>query len=148
MPRWVWLLCLIVVLLGVAGLMVIRDPDVVTPSPKVRNFKNIHVEVLNGCGKDGIARQVGSHLRSLGFDVMTVGDAESFNYPESLVIDRVGNPGYARCVAEALGTANLIQQINPDLFRIEEITVIIGRDFRRLGLLQRDDTPQTADYRQ
>ena len=98
--------------------------------------KNIHVEVLNGCGKDGIAQQVGQHLRSLGFDVMTWTNAGSFNYPESMVIDRVGNPGYARQVAEALGIQNQIQQIIADPFRIEQVTVIIGRDYPRLNLPQ------------
>jgi hypothetical protein len=37
-------------------------------------------------------------------------------------------------VARALGTPNQIQQIAPDPFRIEEVTVIIGRDHTRLDL--------------
>ncbi len=94
------------------------------------------MEVRNGCGTDGVARQVGRYLRAIGFDVMTVDNAESFNYPETLVIDRVGNPEYARRVAEALGTRNQIQQIIPDPFRIEQVTVIVGRDYKRLTLPQ------------
>ena len=108
-----------------------------TPSPpEPRGDKEIHVEVRNGCGTDGVARQVGRYLRLIGFDVMTVDNAESFNYPETLVIDRVGNTEYARRVAEALGTQNQIQQIIPDPFRIEQVTVIVGRDYKRLALPQ------------
>ncbi len=99
-----------------------------------QSYKHIKIEVLNGCGVNGLARTVGTRLRELGFDVMTLENADSFGYPESIVIDRIGNPGEADRVAEALGIANRIQQIVPDPFRIEGVTVIVGKDYRRLGL--------------
>lgn len=102
--------------------------------PKI--YEKIHVEVLNGCGVDGIAGQVGNRLRTLGFDVLTLGNAENFNFPETIVIDRVGKPDYARYVAEAIGTPNRIQQMMPDPFRIEEVTVVIGRDYAHLPILK------------
>ncbi len=107
--------------------------EVLTPSER-RGRKEIRVEVLNGCGTSGAAGQVGRYLRTTGFDVMTVDNAGSFNYPETLVIDRVGNPEYAARVAEVLGTPNRIQQIIPDPFRIEQVTVIVGGDYKRFGL--------------
>lgn len=134
--RICWLLGPFIGLASLIGLVSTRwHPDNRAPvPPKADTFKEIHVEILNGCGTDGIARRVGHHLRSLGFDVMTLENAESFNYPESIVIDRVGKPDYAQKVAEALGIKNRIQQIIPDPFRIEEVTVIIGRDHIRLSL--------------
>ena len=98
-------------------------------------YPDIHIEVLNGCGKDGLARQVGDRLRDLGFDVVTVGNAGTYSYPETLVIDRMGKPEFARRVAELLGVNHPIQQIMPDPFRVEEVTVIVGKDYRRLSLL-------------
>jgi hypothetical protein len=68
---------------------------------------------------------------------MTLGNAENFNFPETLVIDRVGKPEYAQQVADMLGTTNHIQQKTPDPFRIEEVTVIIGRDYHRLEILKK-----------
>ena len=132
---------LLAVVLAVWGL---QDRWQERPEPvpaKGPTLENIRVEVLNGCGTDGIARKVGLHLRSLGFDVLTFENAESYNYPESMVIDRVGQPDDARKVAEALGIPNRIQQIVADPFRIEGVTVIIGRDHRRLGL---PPAPQAA----
>ena len=98
--------------------------------------RDVKVEVLNGCGVDGMARTVANRLRDTGFDVMTLDNADRFDYPESIVIDRLGAPQDADRVAEALGISNRIQQIVPDPFRIESVTVIIGRDFGRIGLDQ------------
>ena len=115
--------------------LVIRTPRPETTRVDTpRNYGEIHVEVLSGCGVDGVAQKVSRQLRSLGFDVMSWTNAPSFNYPESIVIDRVGNPELARKVAEALGIENRIQQIIPDPFRIEQVTLIVGRDFRHLTL--------------
>jgi len=137
MSRWIWFSGLFVALAVALGLAVLNTPLKVGPSrQQAPPPKNIHVEVLNGCGINGVAGRVGQRLRSLGFDVMTIDNAEAFTYPESIVIDRTGKPEYARHVAGALGIENCIQQINPDLFRLEEITVIVGRDYRRLKLTE------------
>jgi len=109
------------------------NPDEV-PGPRYHPSRDVKVEVLNGCGTDGLARIVGNRLRSAGFDVMSLDNADRFDYPESIVIDRLGNPNEADRVAEALGISNRIQQIVPDPFRIESVTVIIGKDYSRIGL--------------
>ena len=71
---------------------------------------------------------------------MTLGNAENFNFPETIVIDRMGKIEYAQQVADVLGTPNVIQQKTPDPFRIEEVTVIIGRDYRGLKIFTRGNT--------
>lgn len=134
MIRGIWIVGSIVAAALFVGYSLRPHPESTPPRPEHRGAKEIHVEVLNGCGATGVARRVGRYLRTIGFDVMTVGNAESFNYPETLVIDRVGNTEYAARVAEVLGTPNRIQQIVPDPFRIEQVTVIVGGDYKRLGL--------------
>ena len=111
-----------------------QEPLVEEPEPVRQSYKHMKVEVLNGCGVDGLARIVGRRLRDLGFDVMTLENADSFGFPESIVVDRIGKMSEADRVGDALGIANRIQQIIPDPFRIEGVTVIVGRDYRRLGL--------------
>jgi hypothetical protein len=113
-----------------------ENPDEV-PKPRYHSSRDVKVEVLNGCGINGLARIVGNRLRSTGFDVMTLDNADRFDYPESIVIDRLGSPDEADRVAEALGISNRIQQIVPDPFRIESVTVIIGKDYSRIGLDQK-----------
>ncbi|HID96163.1 MAG TPA: LytR family transcriptional regulator [Candidatus Latescibacteria bacterium] len=92
----------------------------------------IRVEVLNGCGEDGVARKFTDLLRRKGFDVVNFGNAENFDFMETIVVDRSGSSRKAEKVARALGVDNCIQQIKMDPYRVEDVLVIIGADFRRL----------------
>jgi hypothetical protein len=108
-----------------------------TPSgtgPVTLHSKNIRVEVLNGCGEAGVMDPFIRSLRASGFDVIKTGNARSFAYLESMVLDRGGRREVADEVAGALGIRTVIQQVKDDPFRIEDVTVIIGRDHRKLSL--------------
>lgn len=96
----------------------------------------IKVEVLNGCAEPGIARKFSRILRAKGFDVVN-GDganAEHFGFLETIVVDRCGEPEKAKKIAEILGTKNMIQQVREAAYHVEEVTVVIGRDFKTLSV--------------
>ena len=96
----------------------------------------IKVEVLNGCKEPGIARKFARILRWKGLDVVN-GDganAENFGFLETIVVDRSGDMEKAWKVAGILGTKNCIQQVIADRYRVEEVTVVIGKDFRELSV--------------
>ena len=92
----------------------------------------IQLEVLNGCGITGIAEKFTNYLREENFDVVQVGNYNSFDINNTLIVDRTGNKTNALKVAEAIGidSKNIIQQINNDYFL--DVSVIIGKDFNRL----------------
>jgi hypothetical protein len=92
----------------------------------------IQIDVLNGCGVSGVAGIFTSYLRSRGYDVVEIGNYRTFDVPETIIIDRVGNLENARKVAYALGIreSNVIQQINHDYFL--DATVVIGKDYEKL----------------
>jgi hypothetical protein len=94
----------------------------------------IRVEVLNGCGVAGLAREVTDFLRLKSFDVVNVGNAETFDFPETMVVDRVGNMPAAWRVARVVGVDNVIQQKDEDL--LLDVTLILGRDYEQLLPLQ------------
>jgi hypothetical protein len=96
--------------------------------------KVVRVEVLNGCGAAGLAKKVTDFLRLQGFDVVNVGNAENFEFPETIVVDRVGDVASAWRVARVLGVDNVIQQKDEDL--ILEVSLILGRDYQDLEPLQ------------
>ena len=102
------------------------------------NVKNksriIQVEVLNGCGRSGIADIFTDFLRKHHFDVVHQGNYISFDVDNSLVIDRTGNRKNAEKVAEVLGINKkyIITQINNDYFL--DVSVIIGKDYNQLNL--------------
>lgn len=92
----------------------------------------IQVEVLNGCGVEGVAAKFTSYLREKNFDVVQVGNYRSDNMDETIVIDRIGNRANAEKLAEVLGIEkkNIIQQLNKDYFL--DATLVIGKDYNKL----------------
>ena len=96
----------------------------------------IRVEVLNGCGISQVAARLTKKSRALGLDVIHEGNAVSFNFLHTLVIDRSGDPGKARQVASVLGIPHCIQQITEDAYRLADVSIIIGRDYLQMNLLE------------
>ncbi len=86
----------------------------------------IIVEVLNGCGVSGVADKVAAGLKGEDFDVMFVGNADDFNYKETLSVDRSGACSKAIAVARALEVENVIQQVRESFF--VDVSVVVGSD--------------------
>ena len=99
----------------------------------INKIPNIKVAVFNGCGTPDVARMVVFYLVGLGagFDVVNgMGEnAEHFNFESSFVVDRRGMPEMARRVANALGIQEIILQRTTDPYLIQDISVIIGKDY-------------------
>ena len=92
------------------------------------------IQVLNGCGEGGVATQVAARLRWGGGDVVETGNAESFTFPQTLIVDRAGDRTHAQEVARLLGVPidRVIEQRN-DLLMVD-CSVVIGLDFSQLAL--------------
>ena len=110
----------------------VQEPPEVAPVPGLLT----RVSVLNGCGDPGVAARMRERAQSLGLDVIEEGNADSFGYLESIVIDREGDLEKTRQVASLLGIPNYIQQISDDDYRLEDILIIVGKDYRKLRLLE------------
>ncbi len=63
----------------------LRGMDVVTAD-------EVRIKVLNGSGVTGLARRVSELLRTEGFSVIHVGNADRFDYAHSYIIDITGDP--------------------------------------------------------
>ena len=107
-----------------------------TLARKNQASKIVQVEVLNGCGKSGVAEKFTSYLRNRNFDVVQMGNYMSFDIDKTMVIDRSGNKANAEKVAEAIGVnkKNVIQQLNNEYFL--DVSIIIGKDFNQLNPLK------------
>ena len=84
------------------------------------------VLVLNGCGTEDIGLRTTRYLRKRGLDVVDFRNADSFDYEETIVVDRAGDMGAAIEVARMLRIPNVIQQI-PET-PLEDIVIIVGAD--------------------
>ena len=100
-------------------------------------FSNIRIEVLNGCGKSGVAEKLTDYLRSSGFDVVNLGNYRSFEINNSILIGRNQKIQNAEKVAAAVGLKkeSVIQQVNPDYML--DVTFVLGKDYKNLIPLQK-----------
>ena len=107
-----------------------------SPKASLHLQEPIRVEVLNGCGIPQVAARLTKKSRALGLDVIHEGNAVSFNFLHTLVIDRSGDPGKARQVASVLEIPHCIQQITEDVYRLADVSIIIGHDYLQMNLLE------------
>jgi len=97
-----------------------------------KRFLDTKVEVLNGCGVNGLAHKFSNFLRKEGFDVLYIGNADRMNYSRTLVIDRGGD---SKKLAEFLKVMKLdrsrvVPRKSSD-YNID-ISIILGRDYKDL----------------
>jgi len=93
------------------------------------------IEVLNGTEVKNLAKNAGEIYSSFGYDVVQVGNAETSDVKETLLIDRIGNPSIAKIVAKVIQCSNIqtaeIQKEN-EYYGTEtgvDFTLILGSDF-------------------
>ncbi len=100
----------------------------------------VKVVVLNGCGREGLAAMFTEKLRNMGFDVVNGlgGNAESFDFDTSVVVDRKGTRQKAEVVGQALGINTILDQRSGDKYLIEDVRVILGRDWNTLLTMGED----------
>jgi hypothetical protein len=110
------------------------DPGAADSAPPLSRAR-IRIEVRNGSGTAGAAERVTELLRRRGFDVVDFGNAERFDHPRTVVLDRIGRPEYAREVAAAF--QGLPIESAPDSSLYLDVTVRIGRDLEEV--LERAD---------
>lgn len=98
----------------------------------------ITVEVLNGCGVDRLAHDLGAYLREKNFDVVNIDNYPGgFDIERTLILDRVSMARtHARKVAEALGVpgSQVIEQMDDSMQLM--VTVIIGNDYKSLKVYE------------
>lgn len=138
------MLLLVLVLLGVGALLgsfwlewrgprlaEAGDTIVGTPaSPGEEPDERLRVEVLNGAGDPGAAREVAMRLREKGFDVVYFGNAGTFGHEVTHVVNRSGRTGAAGRIAEVLGADSVATEIDPELYL--DGSVVLGRDWADL----------------
>ncbi|MBD3392489.1 MAG: hypothetical protein GF418_10430 [Chitinivibrionales bacterium] len=118
-------------LLGMAILIGMRRDVLPSGEPAGDSTSRIphigRIQVLNGCGITGAAGAVSDFLRDRSFDVKNIGNADTWNYPFTMIVSRTADMTIARRVSEALSTDKLI--LLRDGGDVYDVTVILGPDF-------------------
>ena len=124
------LLLLVAVIVGLSTLAE-KEQHTISAIPD-EGQERIEVQVLNATGEKNLALEVTEYLRGRGFDVVELGNADMPQSAATVVIDRCGRPEPARRVAAALGVPSPQVVSKPDRGLYLDVTVVLGRDFRKL----------------
>lgn len=93
----------------------------------------VEVEVLNGCGIPGVAEQFTDYLRDRGYDVVRFTNAQRYDYPRTLVVNRGTDITQARLVAQTLGVESNAVENMPDPSLQLDVTIVLGQDYSVLS---------------
>ncbi|SHM61657.1 transcriptional attenuator, LytR family [Caldanaerovirga acetigignens] len=89
---------------------------------------NVKVAVLNGSGYAGLASKVAEKLEAMGFTVVRVANADSFDYDTTTIIYPSDMKEYAEKLAKVFGSARMQEGTGDD----ENLTtIIVGKDAQR-----------------
>lgn len=114
----------------------IQEPPVLTAAGPPFPGQRIRVEVLNGTGVAGLAREVTTLLRDRGFDVVYYGNASRRD--STVVLDRAGDLTAVQAIARILEIDQVQTAIDTTLYL--EATVLLGLDWTERGVEQ-ESTP-------
>ncbi|MGD9202842.1 MAG: LytR C-terminal domain-containing protein [Chitinispirillia bacterium] len=99
--------------------------DINFPSPSIPNIGRI--EVLNGCGEPKAAAKVADFMREKQFDVKYIHNADSWNYPYTIIVSKISDMTLADKIGSILNTDRIILLRNED--DLYNISIFVGNDF-------------------
>ena len=108
--------------------------------------KRIQIEVLNGCGEQGIAKILGSRLLKEDYDIVNSGNyiekgQTKFDVKQTKIIDQLKTPDNlikAKDLARFIGIKTAMVESFENPSPIADITIIIGQDFKTLPVFKKD----------
>ena len=99
--------------------------------------QSLTIEVLNGTAVNGLAGRTAEMLRSFGYDVISIQNADRNNYEDTVIIHRSGSDSMINEFADIIRCNNIRRelvidepddnQLNPEYKA--DITLLIGKDF-------------------
>jgi len=95
------------------------------------DYIRAEIEVLNGCGESGVANLFTKFLRSEGYDVIEIKNADNFQYTETIILFHNQK---AQKKAEMLSEILNVNQSNIQFNKnsVWDLSVIIGSDYKNL----------------
>jgi hypothetical protein len=91
----------------------------------------IQINILNACGKRGLAGEVKTYLTERGFDVVEIGNYTD-TLEKSVIVDRLGDLQSSNHVAFAMGIDDSYVTSEIDSALYVRSTIIIGKDYFEL----------------
>ena len=87
------------------------------------------VEILNGTTERGLAARTADIFGSFGYDVVAVGNADTLDYPKTVLIDRFGDKEALSTIAAVIKCTNFSEAAEYKGTIKADFTIILGKDF-------------------
>ena len=101
-------------------------------------MRALTVEILNGTVVNGLAGRTAEMLKSFGYDIISIGNADLNTYDNTVIFHRSGDESMVRAFADVIRCENIqremltLEELEEDFNEHEykaDITLLIGRDF-------------------
>ncbi|MEA2104339.1 MAG: LytR C-terminal domain-containing protein [Candidatus Cloacimonadota bacterium] len=92
-------------------------------------ISDIDIQVLNGVGKAGLAREIRNELIDLGFNVLSFGNANKFCYLKSVIIIKKLDYNKLNQLKNIISIPYLYEQSNK--WSNYDFVIIVGRDYKK-----------------
>ncbi len=89
----------------------------------------VRLEILNGTDVNGLARRTRELYEGYGFEVVSIGNAETNEVENTVFISRTGDPAYAERAAQIVGSSRIMTESSLSTLPNVDVTVILGNDF-------------------
>jgi hypothetical protein len=110
----------------------VKEEESKQPSTSTEFEKSsISLEILNGSGIPRAAAKVAILLEDNGFYVAKLGNADSFNYNQTVIKYKNGKETEANALNRLLGGLSVLEEVE---YQVEDIVIIIGKDFQESKL--------------
>ncbi|HHY12786.1 MAG TPA: LytR C-terminal domain-containing protein, partial [Firmicutes bacterium] len=105
--------------------------EIVRGIDRARNAE-VKVAVQNGSGLPGAADYIASILRSYGFNVVSVGNADKFDYEHTMVLAPKGKQDIQSELLKSIRAAAVESKAytSEEIPEESDVLVIIGKDFK------------------
>ena len=111
------------------------EPETEAPPERealVPTARRTQVEILNGCGANGVAAKLKRYLRQHNVDVVSTGNYKHFEVPRSKIWDRVDHQEKSRTLANLMGISSGYVSVQKDHNLQLDATIILGLDYKKL----------------
>jgi LCP family protein required for cell wall assembly len=104
----------------------------VADTSEASELENARLAVLNGTGEEGLAGRMAEQFTALGFNVVEIANADSWDYPTSRIVDYTGNPYTTKYIADLLDLSQgqILFQTDPDAEL--DLAFVVGYDWPQL----------------
>ena len=98
--------------------------------------QKLQLEILNGCGVDGIASRATDYCRLKGLDVIYNGNFKNYSVTESYIIGWIEDQSELESIARIMGIEFSKISLQKDNNKQLAASIILGADYQKLNPYQ------------